>query len=128
MEANYHCAYFKLTTWSQSRLRETNSLHVVVVGAGIGGLACAIACRRADPPIAVTVVERTPEILPIGAGIHVPPNGTRVLDHLGVVDRLKEAGGYVLQHFILRRYADGQIISDKPIGSRVTNAYGAEWL
>lgn len=36
-------------------------MKVVIVGAGIGGLVCAIACRRER--IDVTVLERAPKIL-----------------------------------------------------------------
>lgn len=38
-------------------------MKVVVVGAGIGGLTCAIACRREG--FEVEVLERAPEILPV---------------------------------------------------------------
>jgi flavin-dependent dehydrogenase len=37
-------------------------MKVVVVGAGLGGLACAIACRREG--VDVVVLERAEEILP----------------------------------------------------------------
>jgi len=94
----------------------------------MGGLTCAIACRQANPPLAVTVLESAPEILPIGAGIHIPPNATRVMSHLGLFDKLKEAGAYSLQNFVLRRWANGNVIVDKPIGNRVKKEYGEEWL
>jgi len=38
-------------------------MKVVIVGAGLGGLACALACRREG--IEVDVLERAPEILPV---------------------------------------------------------------
>lgn len=101
---------------------------MVIVGAGLGGLACAIACRRSKKPCDVTVVERVPEMIAIGSGIHIPPNACRVMHHFGLVEQLKSAGGYVVQDFTLRRYKDGNIIVEKPLGERVKREYGAEWM
>jgi salicylate hydroxylase len=103
-------------------------MHVAIVGAGIGGLACAIACRRASPPLRVTVLEKAAEILTIGAGIHIPPNACRVLSRFGLLDRLKLAGGYQVDRFTLRRYEDGRILVEKPLKGRVEKVYGAEWM
>jgi salicylate hydroxylase len=44
-------------------------MKVVVVGAGIGGLACAIACRRQG--LDVIVLERAAEILLVSRMLHV---------------------------------------------------------
>jgi choline dehydrogenase-like flavoprotein len=44
---------------------EDTGLNVIVVGAGLGGLACAIECRRKGHR--VTVFENAPEIMRIGA-------------------------------------------------------------
>ena len=60
-------------------------LHVLVAGAGIGGLTAALALLRKG--FKVTVLERVPELREIGAGFHCTPNGTKVLYELG----LKEA-------------------------------------
>ncbi|KAB5576330.1 putative salicylate hydroxylase, partial [Coniochaeta sp. 2T2.1] len=103
-------------------------LHVVIVGAGIGGLAAAIACRRASPPLKVTVLERTPQIDTIGAGIHIPPNACRVLTRFGLLDRLKAAGGYEVEDFTLRRYQDGRVLVEKPLKGRMEREYGAQWI
>ena len=54
----------------------------VVAGAGIGGLATAIALRSAG--FEVQVVERVREMREIGAAVVVWPNGTRALRALGV--------------------------------------------
>ena len=105
-----------------------NGIHIAIVGAGLGGLACAIACRRASPPMQVTVIERTPEILSIGAGIHIPPNAGRVLDQFGLIENLKNAGGYELRNFTLRRYEDGKILASKPVKARAKPVYGAVWM
>ncbi|KAJ5295681.1 hypothetical protein N7508_010502 [Penicillium antarcticum] len=45
-------------------------MKVLIVGAGLGGLACAIACRQRG--IDVVLVERSPEVREVGAGIQIP--------------------------------------------------------
>ena len=57
-------------------------LRVLVVGAGIAGLAVAHAAR--DRGIAVEVIERATESQPAGAGMYLPANATRALDDLGL--------------------------------------------
>src|SRR6478736_1855091 len=49
---------------------------VIVVGAGIGGLACALALMQRG--IDVAVYEQAPELREIGAGVQIAANGTRV--------------------------------------------------
>lgn len=72
---------------------------VVIAGAGIGGLAAALAFRRSGA--AVTVLERTPALGAVGAGILVQANGLLVLDALGIGDAVREAG-VQLRSFDLR--------------------------
>lgn len=38
-------------------------MKVIIIGAGIGGLVCAIACRQEG--LSVTVLERTPALAPV---------------------------------------------------------------
>jgi 2-polyprenyl-6-methoxyphenol hydroxylase-like FAD-dependent oxidoreductase len=57
-------------------------MHVVVIGAGLGGLAAAVAADRAGH--AVTVLERAPTLREAGAGIGIMPNGVLALDTLGL--------------------------------------------
>lgn len=59
----------------------------VVVGAGIGGLACAIALRRAG--LAVQVVEQARKLREVGAGLQLTPNATRILREFGLLSRLE---------------------------------------
>jgi 2-polyprenyl-6-methoxyphenol hydroxylase-like FAD-dependent oxidoreductase len=77
-----------------------------IVGAGIGGLAAAIALRRAG--WGVTVFERAEELCPLGAGLSVWPNGVRALRGLGlgaVAEQGPRGGG------ALRR-ADGSVLAE----------------
>ena len=62
----------------------------VVVGAGIGGVAAAGALAQAGWQ--VTVLERAPELGEVGAGISIWPPALRVLDGLGIGDKLRGEG------------------------------------
>jgi 2-polyprenyl-6-methoxyphenol hydroxylase-like FAD-dependent oxidoreductase len=58
------------------------ALRVLIVGAGIAGLALARALGRRD--VRAEVVERVPEWQPSGAGLYLPGNAIRALAELGV--------------------------------------------
>ncbi|MEM8851047.1 MAG: FAD-dependent oxidoreductase [Pseudomonadota bacterium] len=55
---------------------------VTILGAGIAGLACALACAQRG--YSVEVFEQAPALTEVGAGLQIAPNGGRVLDALGV--------------------------------------------
>ncbi|MCV7191509.1 FAD-dependent oxidoreductase [Mycolicibacterium brumae] len=67
---------------------------VVVVGAGISGLATAVALQRAG--LAVTVLERdVASAAASGSGISIWPNALAALDILGLGDAVRAVGGTV---------------------------------
>lgn len=59
---------------------------IIIAGAGIAGLATAVALHRAG--FQARVFDRANQLDPIGAGIQISPNATRLLDDLGVLPRL----------------------------------------
>ena len=61
--------------------------HVLIAGAGIGGLAAALALLRRG--FDVDVHEQAHELKEVGAGVQISANGTRALAALGVLDELK---------------------------------------
>ena len=69
---------------------EQGARRAVVVGPGIGGLAAAVALRRAG--FDVRVLERAPELTEVGAGLSLWPNALRALDALGLGDAVRAAG------------------------------------
>lgn len=102
-----------------------DGLDVVVVGAGIGGLATAAFLRRAGHR--VTVLEQARHILPVGAGIQLAPNATAILGRLGALDLL--AGRAVAAEVsIRRRYEDGRTLGEYRLGAVVRDRFGAPYL
>ena len=61
--------------------------HVLIAGAGIGGLTAALALARSG--VAVTVIERAAELAEAGAGLQLSPNASAVLRRLDVLDALR---------------------------------------
>ena len=66
----------------QDETRNMSSLRVGIVGAGIGGLAAAIAISRTG--CNVTILEQGTDIGEIGAGIQMHPNVSRLIIRWGV--------------------------------------------
>jgi 2-polyprenyl-6-methoxyphenol hydroxylase-like FAD-dependent oxidoreductase len=64
--------------------------HALIIGGGIGGLAAAIALRRAG--IQATVYERADEIRAVGAGLALWANAVRALGRLGLGDAVRAIG------------------------------------
>jgi FAD-dependent urate hydroxylase len=63
---------------------------VLIIGGGIGGIAAALALHRIGIP--VRVFERAPELSEVGAGLGLWMNALRVLDQLGVGQRIRKLG------------------------------------
>ena len=74
-------------------------MHVLVVGAGIAGLALARALD--DAGIETEVVERMPEWPAGGAGLYLPANAVRALEQLGVGAALAERANPIARQRIL---------------------------
>ena len=62
-------------------------MHVLIAGGGIGGLAAAAALLQRG--VDVDVYEQAVELKEVGAGIQISPNGNKVLDALGVFEKLR---------------------------------------
>ena len=56
--------------------------HVIIIGAGIGGLTAALSLQRHG--FSVSVYEQASELGEVGAGLLVTPNAMHALDFLGV--------------------------------------------
>jgi salicylate hydroxylase len=70
---------------------DVEALKICILGAGMGGLTCALALARAGFKD-ITVFEMASKLGFVGAGIQMAPNMARVLDRLGVWDEIaKEA-------------------------------------
>jgi salicylate hydroxylase len=83
-----------------------NVRQIIVIGAGIGGLAAGLALQRRG--FRVAVYERASEIREIGAGVVIAPNARRALRDLGV-DAALEAMSCSVSVLHTCHYATGEI-------------------
>ncbi len=79
-----------------------------ILGAGIGGLATALALARRGAR--VEVIERAPALREVGAGVQISPNGMRVLQGLGIADEVA-AGAPIAEEIVLRAAPHGRVVT-----------------
>ncbi len=94
---------------------------ITILGAGIGGLAAAIALARRGAK--VTVLEQAPEIAEVGAGLQITPNGAAVLAGLGLGRHLARIG-VPLQAVELRDQGGGLVTRLDLTRARHGNPHG----
>ncbi|KAL3452621.1 hypothetical protein BJX65DRAFT_266650 [Aspergillus insuetus] len=87
-------------------------LDVVIVGAGIGGIAAALTLGLRGHHI--TILESAPKLMEVGAGIQVSPNMLRLFDRWGV-SPLIHAKDVALERIHVRRWQDGSLLGTMPV-------------
>ncbi len=100
-------------------------LHVVISGAGIGGLTAALSLARDGAR--VTLLERAPIFEEVGAGLQLSPNATNILHDLGVLDRLRP-WTLAPEALRIRRARDGADLVRMPLGPLADARWGAPHL
>lgn len=100
-------------------------MRVTIVGAGVGGLAAALAL--AAKGVRPTVLERAAELAEAGAGVQLGPNAVRVLDALGVGEAVR-AAAFRPQAVEVRRARDARLLLRAPLGAAAERRWGAPYL
>jgi len=90
-------------------------MKVILIGAGIAGLASAIALRQAG--IDVEIYEKVSELGEVGAGISLWANAIRALDYLGLGAAIRERSVSYSRTAVRR--ADGRVIVESPMEGMV---------
>jgi salicylate hydroxylase len=99
-------------------------LHALVVGAGIGGTAAAIALRRAG--LDVSLFEQTMAQREVGAGIQISPNASRLLGRYGLGDAMARAAVRP-SGIVFRRWQDGRVLGREELGDTIEDRYGSPY-
>ncbi|MQT11578.1 FAD-dependent monooxygenase [Segnochrobactrum spirostomi] len=94
---------------------------IVIAGGGIGGLTAALALARRG--IRTTLIEDSPVLSEVGAGIQVTPNAYAVLDSLGLGSVLA-AYATVPEAVRLVAAETGRTLATVPLGATVRERFG----
>ena len=92
-----------------------NHLKVVIIGAGIGGLTAGIAMRQIG--YEVEIYDRVKQLRPAGAGISLWSNGVKVVNRLGLGDRIAKIGG--VMNRMEYRSQQGEMLNDISLRSLI---------
>lgn len=104
--------------------------HILVVGAGIGGMATALVLSRSG--FAVTVLEQARAFGEVGAGVQLSPNTFGVLAGWGLTDALRRTANFP-QHLQVRQAATHRLIGQLELGGangtggRARTRYGFDY-
>ena len=96
----------------------------MIAGAGIGGLTCALALIRRG--FRAVVLEQAEALDPVGAGIQLSPNASRILIDLGLAERLEAAVTVPREIRVLRSHNAREIVR-AAIGPGAAFRYGAPY-
>jgi salicylate hydroxylase len=99
-------------------------LHVLVAGAGMGGLTTALALQRAG--IRVSVYEQAPALGEVGAGLTLASNASRILQHLGLGAVLADLA-VIPGRGAVKHYRTGRTLVDIPRGTTQVERFGAPY-
>ena len=100
-------------------------MHVIVAGAGLGGLTLALALGRIG--IETTVVDQAAAFGEAGAGVQLSPNAMRALAALGVADRVR-AIGFAPEVVEVRDQGGGRLLLRNTLGAAAEARWHAPYL
>lgn len=98
---------------------------VAIIGAGLGGLTCALALARAGRR--VVVYEQAPQLGEVGAGITLSPNASRIMIALGLEEGMRRLG-VVPSRQLTQNLQTGNVLIERERGDGVEAQYGAPYI
>jgi salicylate hydroxylase len=100
-------------------------LRVAIIGAGIGGLAAAVALRQRG--LEVAVHERATKLEEVGAGLQIGPNGVRVLRALGLGDELRR-NAFEPANMVSLKWDDASLRFREPMKGYYAGKFGIPYM
>src|ERR1700719_2336767 len=99
-------------------------MRVIVIGAGIGGLAAALTLRRAG--LEVEGFEQAAGLREVGGGLQISPNAARIVHRAGLEEPMCRLG--VRPHsIVIRRWDDGRELARQPLADACERNFGAPY-
>ena len=98
-------------------------LHLIIIGAGLAGLAAAISTRLEGHR--VTVLEKSSELQEVGAGLQITPSASRLFRRWGVFHELEDCVA-VPMTLSVRRYDGGKLLAHEELfQEKIMSRYGS---
>ena len=104
---------------------QDSKLPILIAGAGIGGLAAALALLRRG--FDVEIYEQAEELREVGAGVQISPNGSRVLANLGVLEEVR-ATSCETEGKEIRLWSTGQTWKLFDLGAEAVRRFGYSYF
>jgi salicylate hydroxylase len=98
---------------------------ILVVGAGLGGLAAALCLTKAG--FDVEVYEQAPALAEVGAGIQMSANPMHVLRYLGLEDEILRLGVQP-GAYVFRLHDTGEVIQEFSLAEEHRRQHGAPYV
>ncbi len=102
----------------------SNPRTAAIAGAGIGGLTAALCLARSGWK--VEIFESASRLSETGAGLQLSPNAMRVLDSLGLKEKLT-ANAFLPEAIEVRQWRSGRILSAEKLGDVTCQRWGAPY-
>lgn len=107
--------------WGKEMTKQNVDLPILIVGGGIGGAATALALSRKGKR--VQVLEQSPTLREIGAGIQMPPNAFKAFAALGVLTEMQAVAAYP-EELIFGDMITGDLVYRAPIDEAFVERFG----
>ncbi|KAK1659425.1 FAD dependent oxidoreductase [Colletotrichum godetiae] len=102
----------------------SDGIHVIIIGAGLAGLATALSTKLANPSHRVTILEAVKELQEVGAGLQLTPNATRLLEAWGLFPALAPLAT-VPSTLSVHRYDGTRLLAHEPhLQETIQSRYG----
>ena len=102
-----------------------SDIRILIVGAGLGGLAAASCLLKQGYD--VEVFEQAPALAEIGAGIQISANAMHVLRHIGIGETISKIGVRP-QAYVFRLHDTGEVIQSFPLSAEHERQHGAPYI
>ncbi|KAF7872018.1 uncharacterized protein EAF02_009123 [Botrytis sinoallii] len=100
-------------------------LRVLVVGAGLAGLAAALSTKLANPSHEVTILETVSELAEVGAGLQITPNASRLFKKWGIYDDLAPKATFPKTLSVWRFDGTKRLAYSPDFQEKINERYGA---
>ena len=95
--------------------------HVLIAGAGIGGLGAALALAQMG--LKITVLEQSDVFGEVGAGVQISPNAYKVLCDWGLADALRQTANFP-ERLQVRNATSNKLLGQLTLGESAQTRYG----